>query len=46
MNLIIPSALDQDVRHPQREGAVGSGPYAQPYVGLVGKSDVTRIDDN
>ena len=38
--------LDHDIRDAERERAVGTGPHAQPQIGLAREPDMARIDHN
>ena len=41
-----PAVLDHDIRDAERERAVGTGPHAQPQIGLAREPDMARIDHN
>ena len=41
---VVPAALDHQVGDAEGERAVGAGPHPQPEIGLVGETDMARID--
>jgi hypothetical protein len=43
---VVPAAADHHMCDPERERAVGARAKAQPKIGLFGKPDVARIDDD
>ena len=41
---VVPAALDHQVGEAERQRAVGAGPHPKPDVGLVGETDLARVD--